>query len=251
MQLELKNLSKRTIKACLGRKNAARAGNIYCHIRAQLSYAAQRNLIKTPFDVIFFCWGPEWPNMQLVVNELIRRRDDLRVGLVFGRSKEELPDSVYLTGIPIICRIPPRLLNLFNARLLYTPCPSLTVLDRPPKAVVVHALMSMCSIDGTFPDDAFDMYDYILCAGPHHLDSFRECALRRPVLLGKRLLPAGYPKLDFVLGSHSTRRRQMDPSKGATVVYAPTHNFYVNKRLATVSQWGGAIINSLLLKDTA
>ena len=104
----------------------------------------------------------------------------------------------------------------------------------------------MNSLDGVYPDDDFDAYDYILCGGPHHLDSFRERALRHPVLLGKTLVPAGYPKLDLMLASHSTKRRPTDPSARSTVVYAPTHISSVNECLASLCHYGEAIINALL-----
>jgi len=108
--------------------------------------------------------------------------------------------------------------------------------------------MTMNSVDGTFADDDFDMYDYILCAGPDHIESLRKLALRRPTLLGKRLIPAGYPKLDLMLASHSTKRRPTDPPSRSTVIYAPTHITEPNERLASIRHYGEAIINALLAK---
>jgi hypothetical protein len=74
----------------------------------------------------------------------------------------------------------------------------------------------MNCLDGVYLDDAFDAYDYILCVGPHHLDSFRELARRHPALSGGMLVPAGYPKLDLMLASNSTKWHRTDPSLGLT-----------------------------------
>ena len=245
--MQFKILAKRAIKACLTAQNSSRARNIYDRIRFQLLYPQNYKLIKKPFDVLFFCPGPgHWQNIKLVVEELIHRRDDLRLGLVTWCSKEEFPDSFYLTGNPTIINPRGGRLNLFDTRILYTPLPGLSPFERPPNARVVHALMSMNSLDGVYQDDDFDAYDYILCGGPHHLDSFRERALRHPVLLGKTLLPAGYPKLDLMLASHSTKRRPTDPSVRSTIVYAPTHIYCINECLASLCHYGEAIINALL-----
>ena len=83
MQRRFKKLAKRAIKACLGAENSSRARNIYDRIRFRLFYLENYKSIKKPFDVLFFCPGPaQWQNIKLVVEELIHRRDDLRLGLV-------------------------------------------------------------------------------------------------------------------------------------------------------------------------
>src|SRR5262249_1743774 len=76
----------------------------------------------------------------------------------------------------------------------------------------------------------------------------RERACRHPGLLGKRLLPAGYPRLDHMLASHSAKRRPIARSTRSTVVYAPTHIFKPNEGLTSLRQHGEAIINALLAK---
>jgi hypothetical protein len=246
---EFKKLAKRAIKACLGVENSSRVRHIYDRTRFGLYYLHNYKLIKKHFDILFFCPIPAtgWRNIKPVVEELIRRRDHLRLGIVnWWCSKDEFPDSFYLTGNPAIINHRGWPLGLFDTRILYTPWPGMSPFDRPPKARVVHALMSMNSLDGVYPDDDFDAYDYIFCIGPHHLDSFRERALRHPALLGKTLVPAGYPKLDLMLASNSTKRHRTDPSLGLTVVYAPTHVFPINACLASLFNYGEAIVNALL-----
>ena len=249
MQRRLKQIAKQSIKAIPGAKNVAknakRLYTIYAYGRIQLLYYKLR---KTPFDVLF-CHSPRvWPAIKPVVEELVRRRGDLRLGLVSWSSKES-EDSFFFRGNPKLYNVPTNLLYLFDTRILYSPHHEMLLRTRakmPPKSRLVAAVMSLNTLDGTFPVNAFEAYDYILCAGPHHLDSFRQRALRNPALSGKWLLPAGYPKLGFLLASHSVKRRPTDPSVGWTVVYAPTHSYFANERLASVRHYGEDIINALL-----
>jgi hypothetical protein len=261
MQRRFKETAKRAIKACLGAENSNRARNIVNHIRFQLFNLKNCKPLKRQFDVLFFYpWCGTWPTVKLVVKELLRKRGDLRLGLVTSCSEAESPDSFFLTGNPRIIKIPERVLyvlytlppyktmfNIFDTRIIYTNVvPGFSAFSTSSKPHLVHALMSMNSLDGVFGDDYFDAYDYILCAGPHHIDSFREWARVHPALLGKRLLPAGYPKLDLMLASHSTKRRPADRSERSTIVYAPTHHYSVNECLASLCHQGEGIINALI-----
>jgi hypothetical protein len=217
------------IKTCLGAEKSRRLHQwlvcIYHRISFPLLYPAEFKLTKIQFDILFFSDNPHrWQNIKLVVEELRHRRPDLRLGLAFSdsREREELTASFNLEGISIIAHITIGTLYLFDTRILYTSATDLPPSMVPPKARVVRALISMLAVD-IFNDYQFDADDYILCAGVHHVDSFRKLALRRPALLGKRLIPAGYPKLDLVLASCSTKRRPTDPLVRSTVIYAPTH----------------------------
>jgi hypothetical protein len=150
-----KNLAKHTLKACLGAENLYRTKNIYDRIRFQLLYPEDYKPIKKSFDVLFFCPLPRlWNNITTVLEELIHKRDDLKLGIVtWWRSREEFPSPLYfkdnLTIINerAIISPPQWRLNLFNTRILYTMLP-LSPFDRPPNASVVHALMSMNSAAG-------------------------------------------------------------------------------------------------------
>ena len=240
MQHNSKNLAKRgikrVVKACVGAENSWRLQRIFF----PLLYPAEYKLARKQFDVLFFCDLPyRWQSIKLVVEESRHRRNDLRLGVAFTGSREELPpDSLNLASISTIAHVTTGVLNLFDTRILYT-TGSAPPLMMPPKARVVHSLISMLSLDGFFLDHSFDAHDYILCGGVHHFESFRKLAFRRPALLGKKLLPAGYPKLDLMLASHSTKRRPTDQSVRSTVVYAPTHS-------VALRHHGETIINALL-----
>jgi hypothetical protein len=245
MQVQLTKIAKRSIKVFLGAENVELLYTIRARGRIQL---LKYKLREKPFDVLFYYAPRYWPTIKPVVEELVHRRGDLRLGLASWSSKES-EESFLLSGIPTLYNIPVSLLHLFDTRIIYSPHNDVrlrTPAKTPPKARLVTAVMSLNTLDGTFPVNSFEAYDYILCAGPHHLDSFRERALRNPALSGKWLLPAGYPKLDFLLASHSVKRRPTDPSVRRTVVYAPTHDYFVNEGLASLRHYGEAIINALL-----
>jgi len=244
---------KLAIKACCGGAENARLLKlrllcIYHRISFLLLYPAEYKLAKNRYDVIFFCYALNWQHIKLVVEELSHRRPDLKLGVVFSgsRSREELPDFFNFAGISTITHITAYTVYVFNTRILYTPIVDLSPFMMPPKAHVVHTLTSMTSLDGIYSDHYFDGFDDIVCGGLHHIDSFRALAFRRPALLGKRLIPAGYPKLDLMLASHSMKRRPTDPSVKSTVVYAPTHICQPTEFLASLRHYGEAIINALL-----
>jgi CDP-glycerol glycerophosphotransferase (TagB/SpsB family) len=65
-------------------------------------------------------------------------------------------------------------------------------------------------------------------------------------MCGKVLIPAGYPKLDLILTSRSTKRRPAEASIRRTVVYAPTHSSSLNEDLTSLWHYGETIINALL-----
>jgi hypothetical protein len=178
------------------------------------------------------------------VEELIRRRQDLRLGLLTEGSTEEFPDYLDLRNHITLISVPSMLWYLFDSRIAYTLMPSGP--KWPPRAQVVHSLYSINSLDGVYNDNQFASFDYILCAGPHHIDSFREHAIREPALLRKTLVPAGYPRLDLLHASRSMRRRQVDPSAKSTIIYAPTHHWPVNQNLASVRDYGEEIVKALL-----
>jgi CDP-Glycerol:Poly(glycerophosphate) glycerophosphotransferase len=228
---------KVTVKARIGAKNSRR---VQC-ISFALLHPAQYKLAKKRFDILFFCDLPHrWQNIKLVVEELKHRRDDLKLGLAFRASRQELlPDSVNLADISTFTHVTIGALYLFDTGILYTTGPSAPPSAMPRKARVVHSVMSMLSLDGFFFDDSFDAYDYILCGGVHHLDSFLQLASRRPGLSGKKLIPAGYPKLDLVLASRSTKLRPTGQRVNPTVVYAPTHS-------VALRQHAEAVISALL-----
>ena len=56
---------------------------------------------------------------------------------------------------------------------------------------------SLSSLHMIYPEDAFDGYDLIFSAGPHHCDEFREITKARG-LKNFGTVPIGYGKLDVL-----------------------------------------------------
>jgi hypothetical protein len=246
LQSPSKKLVEQALKACLGANDSRRLIYAGRRLLFRFLYPADYKLSKKRYDVLFCCDPVRWQNIKLVVQELRRRRPDLELGVAIPGSREEIQDFANLAGITTIAHATIDTLYLFDTRILYAPMPDVSLLLSPPNARVVHALMSIASIDGVYFDHHFDGFDYILCGGPHHFDSFRRLALRRPILLGKRLLPAGYPKLDLMLASQSTKRRPTDAPLESTVVYAPTHVYGANESFTSIRRYAEAIISALL-----
>jgi len=84
---------------------------------------------------------------------------------------------------------------------------------------IVHMPHSLASLHMIYPPDAFDAYDVLLAAGPHHVREFD--ALGRWRGAGERMaIPVGYGKLDLL----RTQRPEAAPSKAgaAHVLIAPS-----------------------------
>ena len=103
---------------------------------------------------------------------------------------------------------------------------------------------SLVDIDGVFPENTFDAYHYILCAGRHHMDDFARVLNRRR---GNRtLIPFGYPKLDQQIDQQNDKQ---DTSCSQicknTIIYAPTLVNRLNENLASLRSHGEDIVATL------
>ena len=237
---------QRALSACFGADASRRMIHAGRRLLFRFRYPADYALSKQKYDVLFGCGTVRWQNIKLVVEELRRSRPDLRLGLAFPGSREELRSLLTPPGVTTIAHATVYTLRLFDTRILYVATPDLPPSSRPPGALVVHSLMSMASLDGIYSDHHFDGFDYILCGGPHHVDSFRSLAARRPALSGTWLLPAGYPKLDLMLGAKPAAQRSRESPVKPTIVYAPTHVDQATESLASLRRHGEAIVDALL-----
>jgi len=170
---------------------------------------------------------------------------DVRIALVTTYSGESYPTAVYPDGLIIAHGIKAGLLKYFNSHILCTPCVGFQAVNKPRNSRIIHFLVSLTSLDGVYKVNSFDAYDYILCAGPHHLGDFEAWKDKNKKLYGKILIPAGYPKLDLAIGwsessSHGIKRSPL------TIVYAPTHVYEVNEELASLRAHGKMIVSTLL-----
>lgn len=100
---------------------------------------------------------------------------------------------------------------------LYLTPASTTAKNAPHSGPKVMFLHSLVSIHGVYEDNTFDGYDYIYCAGRHHVQEFRALFLEKG-LSGKCLIPGGYPKLDELVD----RAGDLQTPGDKRVIFAPT-----------------------------
>lgn len=82
-------------------------------------------------------------------------------------------------------------------------------------SVFVHMPHSLASLHMVYPENAFDGYDYLFAAGPHHLAEFKAITARSK-LGSKGAFPIGYGKLDCF------RRAQPRRAEDRHVLIAPS-----------------------------
>jgi CDP-Glycerol:Poly(glycerophosphate) glycerophosphotransferase len=215
-----------------------------------LGHPAEYRLARRGYDIVFLIDSPGfWPHIGPVVDEVRRRRPDFRLAVTFEGPRSTLPQMHIPFGIEIIANVAEYTAWALKTKVLYTPRVNknefLSAFHRPRGAKVVCAPFSLNTLDGTFPEDYFDGYDYVICQGPDHIASFRRLGQRRPAMAGKKLIPAGYPKLDLMLASRKGGGQER-PSGKTVIVYAPTHAYSVNEKLASLRRYGEAIVGALL-----
>lgn len=233
---------KRRVRLALGEGTSARLAGAY---RSAIGGRSLRQVVTRPHEITVYCEQPShWQNVELVVQHLLACRPRLKIQLLATYSLHDYPEAKYPAGLKVQFDVPHSALPALKTHLLYTPLVGMPKALRPKDARVVHSLVSLTSLDGVYSSEMFDGYDYILCAGPHHIQDFQRWRQRNTELEGKTLIPAGYPKLDLIISD-------MDglPPTAAnpfTVVYAPTHAYAVNADLASLRDHGEEIVESLL-----
>ena len=239
------NWVKNSARRVVGERSYFRLVGLYRYIliRPKLNDGFGR-----PYDIVFYCEQPShWQNIELVVRRLIEVCPILKVRLVTTYKQDDYPDVDYPADLIIDFHIPASVLRFLNTRILYTPRVGLDSGMRPRRAAVVHTLVSLTGLDGVYTSQMFDSYDYILCAGPHQMFDFRRWSVTNAQLRQKTLIPAGYPKLDLMVAQ--VQSLAPPTTDTFTVVYAPTHVYSVNEKLASLREHGEAIVDALLAAD--
>lgn len=104
---------------------------------------------------------------------------------------------------------------------------------------VFHALVSTHMM---YEPGAFDHYDSILCAGPHHIQELRADETRRS-LPAKHLIEAGYYRLERIVSARSAREDKPTAER-PTILIAPS---WGNKNI--IESCGERLVESLLGDD--
>lgn len=198
------------------------------------------------FDLLVFCEQPShWQNVAHIVSAVIERYPNLTILLVSSYEEGVYLEASYPLNCETIHGVSYDMLENFRSRVLLTAMVGFPGELRPKNSIVVHALVSFTGLDGVYTASMFYGYDYILCAGPHHLEDFKRWSANFPQLRDKTLIAAGYPKLDLLFKELEHRPRCKGTAK-KTVVYAPTHVYAVNEKLASLRKHGREIVSHLL-----
>lgn len=85
-----------------------------------------------------------------------------------------------------------------------------------PMAKLIHVPHSLASMHVIYPEGSFDYFDYIFCAGPHHLRELTQILLKR----GDKkcvLIPAGYEVVDRLMSGASLEEHALP-----VILFAPS-----------------------------
>ncbi|GAA5786464.1 hypothetical protein [Chitiniphilus shinanonensis] len=192
------------------------------------------------FDVLCYCYHVSHVlNLGRIPALLAARGARVRWFNAFPEASFPQPKS---PGIDYAFDVPLEAVGAQEADLYLTPFVGQSA-HFPKRARRVHFLVSLTSLDGVYDKGMFDHYDVIACAGRHHIDEFIALGRERR-WSNKTLMPVGYPKLDG-------QRRQLAESgliapEVLTVVFAPTHAYYVNRGFSILNQYGEQLVASML-----
>lgn len=205
------------------------------------------NTPRPQFDIVMYCEQPSHWQSVAGIYHAIKKIDNgkSKVGLVTRYTRKQYPEVDYPAGLVGFEGVPLSFIKNIDCKILLTPFVGLPLGLLPRPTVVIHSLVSLSGLDGVYSDTMFIGYDYILVAGAHHIHDFQRWSAQFPSLRGKTLIPAGYPKLDLLL-KELERRPQPTLAEKKTVVYAPTHVYAVNERLASLRRRGLRIVSHLL-----
>ncbi len=237
---------KSVLKKTIGAKRYAALGRLRIFLFNKF-YLLKQGCLHTKYDIVFYCEQPShWQNISTVVELCLDKLVSSKILLLNNYKNNDYSSAIYPDGLNVFFGIGQSMLMDVNTRLLYTPYVGLHKSMKPQNAIVVHTLVSLTSLDGVYQKNMFDGYDYILCAGQHHITDFRRWLSINLNLQGKVLVPSGYPKMDLVLKEISAPAIDNPNPDVFTVVYAPTHVYSVNEDLASLRRFGKDIVELLL-----
>lgn len=194
--------------------------------------------------VVIYCeFESHLQNVMDVIVEMTNTGRNITVVMGFKPESDCLET---LRGVTVVETPSRAIVAVMRADLFITPSVGFSRSYAPYGCSIVHFLVSLTSLDGVYADHHFDDCDYIFCAGEHQIPDFVKLSKQRK-LAGKVLIPGGYPKLDSQLRwLADCRQGAAENRQGKVIVYAPTHVYPVNERLASLRRYGEDIVKSLL-----
>jgi len=241
-------ITKKVQQNLLAHKAAILLKGVFNAVRQNCVRAVISTWVDKSSSVVIYCKvESHLQNVEAVIDEMLKCGDrKITLALAFPLPPDFSNTAPNLT---IIRTEHQGIVALMRAKLFITPYVAYKRVHAPIGSRIVHFLVSLTNLDGVYADHHFDGYDYIYCAGQHQISDFVRLSRRRS-LAGKTLIPGGYPKLDDQL-CWVSERRQNNPRRDAekVIVYAPTHVYPVNEKLASLRRYGEDIVRELLDAD--
>jgi glycosyltransferase involved in cell wall biosynthesis len=205
-------------------------------------------LRSTTFDVVFFCEQPShWQNISEVLCSIIASNYKLKMALLHQYDLADYPEAIIPDEVLCISKFPITELKFLKTQILYTPHVDFRESNKPKNSKIIHSLVSFIGLDGVYTQSMFDSYDYILCAGPHHIADFKRLSKTRGQMKGKTLIPAGYPKIDLV-SKIAKELPSSKPNEKTKVIYAPTHVYSANESISSLRKFAKHLL-AFILKE--
>lgn len=195
-------------------------------------------------SVVIYCeFESHLQNVMDVIIEMANAGRNITVIMGFR------PESNYLEtlrGVTVVETPSRAVMAIMRAYLFITPSVGFSRSYAPHGSQIVHFLVSLTGLDGVYADHHFDDCDYIFCAGDHQISGFVKLSKKRN-LAEKILIPGGYPKLDSQIRWLAEIRQDSAKKEAVKVIiYAPTHVYSANERLASLRRHGEDIVRTLL-----
>lgn len=117
----------------------------------------------------------------------------------------------------------------------------------PKKAIRIHPLVTLTNLSGSYDKNFLIPYHSFICAGQHQVNELNR-VFSENSWNDKLVFPTGYWKLDVELRKFSkliNQVRKLGDNK-KTVVFAPTHAYYINQNFSILKTYGKAIVSVLL-----
>ncbi|WP_019216299.1 CDP-glycerol glycerophosphotransferase family protein [Legionella tunisiensis] len=208
-------------------------------------------LSKAHRQVVFYSEGRNyWTHLESLVNELLNTTeinicyissgsDDPGLNLKHPRYNAFITDEGFFRNW---------LFANIETDVLIMTMPDLHQFQVKRSKYPVHYIYvqhSLVSLHMAYRKGAFDYFDTIFCAGPHHYDEIRAMETQYN-LPGKNLVKYGYPRLDSIKAEYKNSLKELKRDKNTLhALLAPSWGSY-----GTIeSGLGLKIVDSLIMKN--
>lgn len=183
-----------------------------------------QRVFRKKLDIQFFCGSPI-DEIWIRSTAFACHSQDMSVRVDICGKQESLPQdirSLYSSaGLGLHFHASLKQAAGIAARLVVTASSGIDRKFYPTAAdTLIHMPHSLASLHMIYPEDAFDGYDILFAAGPHHEKEFHAITAARN-LKNQGAMPIGYGKLDILAEQH-TATYQKDNSGLPHILVAPS-----------------------------